>query len=162
MTQQLIALKTGSYLIDQEHIAKKATTRILIAEDEAITAMSLQSELESIGYDVVGITDTAEAVVQAAGELEPDVVFMDITLKGVLDGITAAVAIRGRTGTPVIFLTAHADDKTMQRAVFAGPFEYVLKPFSRKDLQIAVQSSLKKQEEELRERLMHQPKFSLI
>lgn len=132
-------------------------TRILIAEDEAITATALKSELVSLGYEVVGITDTAEDVVRAAGELNPDVVFMDITLKGVLDGITAAVAIRGRTGAPVVFLTAHADEKTMKRSVFAGPFEYILKPFTRKELQNAVEVSLQKHEAELRARTMAKP-----
>ncbi len=129
-------------------------TRILIAEDEAITATALKSELVSLGYEVVGITDTAEDVVRAAGELQPDVVFMDITLKGVLDGITAAVAIRGRTGAPVVFLTAHADEKTMKRSVFAGPFEYILKPFTRKELQTAVEASLQKRQAEFQERTM--------
>jgi CheY-like chemotaxis protein len=128
--------------------------RILIAEDEAITATALKSELVSLGYEVVGITDTAEDVVRAAGELQPDVVFMDITLKGVLDGITAAVAIRGRTGAPVVFLTAHADEKTMKRSVFAGPFEYILKPFTRKELQTAVEASLQKRQVEFQERTM--------
>jgi hypothetical protein len=132
------------------------TTRILIAEDEAITAAALKSELISLGYEVVGITDTAEDVVRAAGELLPDVVFMDITLKGVLDGITAAVAIRGRTGASVVFLTAHADEKTMKRSVFAGPFEYILKPFTRKELQSAVEISLQKRQAELQERMMLQ------
>jgi CheY-like chemotaxis protein len=132
-------------------------TRILIAEDEAITAIALKSELVSLGYEVVGITDTAEDVVRAAGDLQPDVVFMDITLKGVLDGITAAVAIRGRTGAPVVFLTAHADEKTMKRSVFAGPFEYILKPFTRKELQTAVEASLQKRQVELQGRTMLQP-----
>jgi len=131
-------------------------TRILIAEDEAITATALKSELVSLGYEVVGITDTAEDVVRAAGELQPDVVFMDITLKGVLDGITAAVAIRGRTGAPVDFLTAHADEKTMKRSVFAGPFEYILKPFTRKELKAAVEASLHKRQAELEERAVLQ------
>ena len=131
-------------------------TRILIAEDEAITATALKSELVSLGYEVVGITDTAEEVVRAAGDLQPDVVFMDITLKGVLDGITAAVAIRGRTGAPVVFLTAHADEKTMKRSVFAGPFEYILKPFTRKELQSAVEASLQKRQVELQGRMMLQ------
>ena len=124
--------------------------------DEAITAAALKSELISLGYEVVGITDTAEDVVRAAGELQPDVVFMDITLKGVLDGITAAVAIRGRTGASVVFLTAHADEKTMKRSVFAGPFEYILKPFTRKELQSAVEISLQKRQAELQERMMLQ------
>jgi CheY-like chemotaxis protein len=126
--------------------------RVLIAEDEAITATALKSELVSLGYEVVGTTDTAEDVVRAAGELKPDVVFMDITLKGILDGITAAVAIRGRTGAPVVFLTAHADEKTMKRSVFAGPFEYILKPFTRKELQNAVEVSIRKHREELEAR----------
>ena len=129
----------------------------MIAEAAAIIATALKSELVSLGYEVVGITDTAEDVVRAAGELNPDVVFMDITLKGVLDGITAAVAIRGRTGAPVVFLTAHADEKTMKRSVFAGPFEYILKPFTRKELQTAVEVSLQKRQAELQARANLKP-----
>lgn len=126
--------------------------RILIAEDEAVTATALELELRSMGYRVAGIVDTAEDVVSAADQLHPDLVLMDITLKGVLDGITAAVAIRGRTGIPVVFLTAHADETTMQRAVFSGPFEYILKPFSHTELKTAIETSLKKQQAESEKR----------
>jgi CheY-like chemotaxis protein len=127
--------------------------RILIAEDEAITAAALKSELTEMGCEVVGITDTAEEVVRAAGDLMPDLVFMDITLKGVLDGITAAVAIRGQTGAPVIFLTAHADEMTIKRSIFAGPFEYLLKPFRRDELQEAIDKSIERHQKELHARL---------
>jgi response regulator of citrate/malate metabolism len=67
------------------------------------------------------------------------------------------VAIRGRTGAPVVFLTAHADDKTMKRSVFAGPFEYILKPFTRKELQTAVEVSLQKRQAELQARANLKP-----
>jgi CheY-like chemotaxis protein len=127
--------------------------RILIVEDEAITAAALKSELTDMGNEVVSMTDNAQDAVRAAGELMPDLVFMDITLKGMLDGITAATAIRGQTGIPVIFLTAHADEMTIKRAVFAGPFEYILKPFSRMELQDAIDKSLALHRKEVSARL---------
>lgn len=127
--------------------------RILIVEDEAITAAALKSELTDMGNEVVGMTDNAQDAVHAAGELLPDLLFMDITLKGMLDGITAATAIRGQTGIPVIFLTAHADEMTIKRAVFAGPFEYILKPFSRMELQDAIDKSLEQHQKEVSSRL---------
>ena len=118
--------------------------RILIVEDEVITAMALKRKLTSLGYQVVGVVDTAEDAVNAAKQNQPDLVLMDITLAGELDGIAAATAIRGSFGLPVVFLTAHADDATMNRAMLAGPFGYVLKPFRTPGLKAAIEVALHK------------------
>lgn len=118
--------------------------RILIVEDEAMTAAFLKRELFALGYEVVGMASTAEEAVKGAEEHRPHLVLMDITLNGKLDGIAAAVTIRGITGTPVVFLTAHADDATMERAMLAGPFGYLIKPFDRADLKAAIEVALHK------------------
>lgn len=124
-------------------------TRILIVEDEAMTAADLKRELSSLGYEVVATANTAEEAVKAADQLKPGLVLMDITLSGNLDGITAAVTIRGSTGVPVVFLTAHADDKTMERAMLAGPFGYLIKPFDRAELKAAIEVALHRHQAEL-------------
>ena len=124
-------------------------TCILIVEDEAVTAVGLKRELTALGYQVVGMADTAEDAVHAAEEHKPDLVLMDITLAGVVDGVTAATAIRGSLGLPVVFLTAHADSVTLQRAMFAGPFGYLLKPFTNDELKAAIEVALHKRGTEL-------------
>src|SRR5215218_3609047 len=106
-------------------------SRILIVEDEAITTAALRRELSGLGYVVVGTAGTTEEAFALAERERPDLVLMDITLSGELDGIAAASAIRGHTGAPVVFLTAHQDERTMERALHAGPYGYILKPFTR-------------------------------
>jgi CheY-like chemotaxis protein len=87
--------------------------RILIVEDEAITVSALKRELASLGYEVVATSGTTDEALNAVELHKPDLVLMDITLAGAVDGIVAAVAIRGNFHVPVVFLTAHADDGTM-------------------------------------------------
>jgi len=120
------------------------TPRIVVVEDEVITSIALRRELAQLGYEVVAMVDTAEDAINAARQYEPDMVLMDITLSGALDGITAAAAIRGSLGLPVVFLTAHADDATMKRAMLAGPFGYVLKPYRMEALRAAIEVALHK------------------
>ncbi len=127
-------------------------TRILVVEDEAITVAALKRELASLGYEVIATANTTESAVQAAEQHQPDIVLMDITLAGKLDGIAAAVTIRGTTGAPVIFLTAHADHGTMERAMLAGPFGYLLKPFNQAELKAAIEVALHKHKAELERR----------
>jgi DNA-binding response OmpR family regulator len=118
--------------------------RILIVEDEAVTASDLKRQLVAENYEVAGSAATAEEAVRLVGELAPDLVLMDITLAGGLDGITAALAVRGTYEVPVVFLTAHADDATIRRATLAGPFGYVLKPFQGAELKAAIEVALHK------------------
>jgi CheY-like chemotaxis protein len=122
--------------------------RILIVEDEAITVSALKRELTSLGYQVTGTASTTDEALNAVELYKPDLVLMDITLAGAVNGVVAAVAIRGNFHVPVVFLTAHADDQTMERAVGAGAFGYVLKPFSGAGLKAAIETALHKHQTE--------------
>src|SRR6266446_2154628 len=124
-------------------------TRILIVEDEAITALDLKRELISLGHEVVGTADNAADAVKATEELKPGLVLMDVRLSGDIDGITAASAIRGNDDIPVVFLTAHSDESTLDRAVNAAPFGYILKPFQARELRVCIEVALYKHSKEM-------------
>src|SRR5438874_9650293 len=126
--------------------------RILIVEDEAITVSALKRELVSLGYKVAATASTADEALRTVELHKPDLVLMDITLAGTVNGIVGAVAIRGNFDVPVVFLTAHADDGTMERAVAAGAFGYVLKPFSGAGLNAAIETALHKHQTEIENR----------
>ena len=98
-----------------------ATARILIVEDEIIVGLDIQARLESLGYEILGVEPAAEEAVDKAGEMRPDLVLMDIQLQGEMDGVEAARHIRTRFDIPVIFLTAYADEETLQRAKITEP-----------------------------------------
>ena len=129
-----------------------SNARILIVEDEAITVSALKRELVSLSYEVTGAASTTDEAFNAVKFQKPDLVLMDITLSGSVDGIVAAVAIRGNFHVPVVFLTAHADDRTMERAVGAGAFGYVLKPFTGAGLKAAIETALHKHRTEMESR----------
>ncbi len=119
-------------------------TKILIVEDEAIVAKNIEKHLISAGYKVVGVATTAEESIKKAQTRNPDLVLMDIKLKGETDGIEAANKIRESLRLPVIFLTSYTDDKTFQRAKLTDPFGYLIKPFDIKDLKRTVEMALYK------------------
>lgn len=121
-----------------------ASTRILIIEDESVVALDLASSLEKMGYRVVGQAARGLDAIQAAADLYPDLVLMDIHLKGEMDGIEAAEQIRARNDIPVIFLTAHADEDTLLRARVTEPFGYLLKPFDERALDSNISIALYK------------------
>jgi CheY-like chemotaxis protein len=131
--------------------------RILIVEDEAITVSALKRELASLGYEVAGTASTADEALRAVELHKPDLVLMDITLAGAVNGIVAAVTIRGNFHVPAVFLTAHADDRTMERAVSAGAFGYVLKPYSGAGLKAAIETALHKHQSEMESRRAAEP-----
>jgi light-regulated signal transduction histidine kinase (bacteriophytochrome) len=112
--------------------------QILVVEDEAIVAESIASKLGKIGYQVAGPVSTGEDAVRVAGEVRPDVILMDIHLAGTIDGIEAAGEITEKFHIPVIFLTAYADDKTLERAKEVKPFGYIIKPFRERDLDATI------------------------
>ena len=118
--------------------------RILIVEDEAIIAMELRETLEHLGYAVVGNELRGEDAVHAAGKLRPDVVLMDIHLKGKMDGIEAADRIARRYDIPVIYITAHSDQETLSRAIRSQPYGYIIKPFNERDLYSNIEMALHK------------------
>ncbi|MEX2442083.1 MAG: EAL domain-containing protein [Alkalispirochaeta sp.] len=121
-----------------------ADERVLIVEDEKIIALDLQRRLEKFGYSVVALAATAEEAVEAALEYYPDIVLMDIMLGGNRDGIDAAIEIHERYNVPIVFLTAYADERTVERAKKAEPVGYVLKPFKERELQTTIDIALYK------------------
>ncbi len=116
--------------------------RILVVEDERLVALALEQCLKAIGHEVIGLVTNGREAIRLAGELEPDLVLMDIRLKGEVDGIEAAVRIHDSFKTPIVYLTAYSDDHTLERARAAQPFGYVLKPFEEKSLKSAVAMAL--------------------
>jgi len=119
-------------------------SKILIVEDDGIVAMDIENRLKNFGYDVCGKAGYAKDAIKMAEELEPDLVLMDIVLKGHMDGIEAGETIQSDLNIPIIFLTAHADEKRFERAKITSPFGYVLKPFRDRDLKITIEMALYK------------------
>jgi signal transduction histidine kinase len=118
--------------------------RILVVEDERVVARDIEKRLKKLGYVVSASVASGEAAVEKVAELRPDLVLMDIRLKGQMDGIEAAEQIRADSDTPVIYLTAYADDATLQRAKVTEPFGYIVKPFDERDLQVAIEVALRR------------------
>ncbi|MHB8127069.1 MAG: response regulator [Desulfitobacteriaceae bacterium] len=121
-----------------------SAAKILIVEDEGIEALDLQYRLISLGYSAPDIVATGKEAVKKAEETSPDLVLMDIMLPGEMDGVAAAEQIRDRLGIPVIYITAYADDDTLQRAKITEPYGYLVKPFREKELHITIDMALYK------------------
>jgi len=127
-----------------------AKAQILVVEDEGIIAQDIQNTLKKLGYAVPAIAYSGKEGIEKAQEIQPDLVLMDIVLGGGIDGIEAAEQIRRRFHIPVVYLTAYADEKTLQRAKITEPFGYILKPFEEKELYITIEMALYKHEMERR------------
>ncbi len=122
--------------------------KILIVEDEQIVAAELKEIVLSFGsYSVTTVASGREALAKTEA-LRPDLVLMDIRIKGDMDGIDTAASMMGQWDTPVIYVTAHADQETLRRAKLTSPLGYVLKPFSERELQIAIEMAIYKHEME--------------
>ncbi len=118
---------------------------ILVVEDEPVVAQDIKERLKTLGYTVPHIVSSGEGAIQKAEEIDPDLVLMDIVLKGEIDGIEAANRLRD-LDIPVIFLTAYADEKTLKRAKITEPFGYILKPFEDRELKAAIEIAIYKHE----------------
>jgi two-component system cell cycle sensor histidine kinase/response regulator CckA len=129
-----------------------AQKRILIVEDEALIAIDLEQRLTGLGYAVPGIADSAASAIQEIEDKHPDLLLVDIRIRGPVDGIALAEQVKHRYKLPVIFLTAHADPSTLQRAKAAEPFGYLVKPVGTASLPTAIEVALYKHkiEQELR------------
>lgn len=117
---------------------------ILLVEDEGIVAQDLKETLNHLGYRVVGMASEGVQAVRLAEELQPQLIVMDVGLKGEVDGIQAAHMIQERSHIPVIFLTGHRDTETLRRAVSTGPLGYIIKPFQEVELQCAIEVAIHK------------------
>ncbi|MEH2057283.1 MAG: response regulator [Nostoc sp.] len=126
----------------------KEKVRVLVVEDEYILAINLQENLESLGYTVLDMADSAEAAIEKATQLLPNLILMDIRLRGEMDGIQAADQIWHRLQIPIIYLTGHSDKNTVERATLTSPFGYILKPIKEQELYVAIQTALNRYDRE--------------
>lgn len=123
-------------------IAHQEPIKLLIVEDELIIAEDLRDILEGLHYEVVDIAITAREALQMIEEHLPDLIILDIHIKGGKDGIDLAADIREQYQLPFLFLTSHADPATLQRAKEVEPYGYLVKPFQEKDIYAAVEMAL--------------------
>ena len=119
-----------------------ALPRILVVEDERIIALHLRQQLTKLGYDVPNTVSSGDHALRRIEEAPPDLVLMDINLKGKLDGIATAAAISQSYPIPIIYLTAYSGDETLARAAATNPHGYLLKPFSERELHAMIQVTL--------------------
>lgn len=122
----------------------KNDTSILIVEDEAVLAMGMEYSLEEFGYEVTGIETTANGAIEHASKNRPDIILMDIKLKGKESGIDAARKIWSYNKIPVVFLTSFCDDKTIKNAMNCEPYAYLIKPCRDEELKVAIETALHK------------------
>ena len=118
--------------------------KILIVEDEGIIANNLASRLSMAGYDVTGIAESADDVMEKMRECAPELILMDIHIKGSMDGIETAAALRKRSDIPVIYLTAYSDQKTIDRAKLTGASGFLTKPIQYAALGHAIEMAISK------------------
>lgn len=126
--------------------------KLLVVEDEEIVAFDIESTLKSLGYDVLDVVASGEEAIASAAKIQPDLVLMDIMLKGSMDGIKAANEIRQNFNIPVIYLTAYADISTLERAKITEPFGYIIKPFEERTLPTIIEIALSRHQAEERMR----------
>jgi PAS domain S-box-containing protein len=134
--------------------AKSFRGRVLVVEDQALIGLDLERRLIRAGYDVVGIADNFDDAVELFKETEPDLVLMDIFIRGPIDGIETARAIGRLSDVPVVFLTAYADDDTVRRAAETSPYGYLLKPFDERTLHATLAVALERYHADTRLRLL--------
>ena len=121
-------------------------TKILIVEDEVLVAKDLQHTLQNLGYDVSAAVSSGPKAIESVEKEKPDLILMDIVLQGEMDGIETAKQIRSRFNVPVVYLTAHTDQKTVERAKITNPFGYIVKPFDDRQLKAVVEMAIYKVE----------------
>lgn len=117
--------------------------KVLIAEDEHIVAADLAKSLGVLGYDVAAMADTGADAVRIAEQVCPDVILMDIRLRGEMDGIAAATVVWERWKIPVVFITSHSDPETVKRAANASAYGYIVKPFRANELDATLRVAIR-------------------
>lgn len=117
---------------------------VLVVEDESIVSKDIQHSLKKLGYNVVGAASTGEKAIDLVGTENPDIILMDIMLKGEINGIEAAEVIKASYAIPIIFLTAYADESTLSKAKITEPYGYILKPFKEIDLHTTIEMAIYK------------------
>lgn len=118
--------------------------KILIVEDEKVVALSIESKLKSIGYEVCGTAATGLKALDLAANTLPDIAIMDIKIKGEMDGIETALKLKNKYRIPVVFLTAFSDPSILKRAKIAEPLGFLIKPFNSHDLNSTIEMAIYK------------------
>jgi len=119
-----------------------ANAKILVVEDEGIVSIDIRNMLKNLGYTIAGVAFLGEEAVQKAESTQPDLVLMDIGLKGDISGIEAAKTIRDRFHIPVVFLTGFADENTLTKAKEADPSGFIIKPIKEEELLATIKRAL--------------------
>jgi PAS domain S-box-containing protein len=122
----------------------------MVVEDEGIIAQDIKNCLENLGYEVPEVVFTGKEAIEKAESARPDLILMDIVLKGDIDGIETAAEIKERFSIPIVYLTAYEDDKTLKRAKLTEPLGYILKPFEERYLRSSIEMALYKHKMELK------------
>lgn len=132
-------------------------SRIFIIEDDAIEAMDIKINLESMGYEVLGMAGSGEEALQKLSQSKPDLVLIDIVIKGAMNGVEVAHKIKNDFDLPFIYLTSHSEETTMEKAKITEPFGYVIKPFDITELKYTIEIALykHKMEKKLESRLQY-------
>ena len=123
--------------------------KILIVEDELLIAKGLARQLQKSGYTVEKIVSSGKAALTYIESSLPDIILMDIAIKGKMDGVETAIKIREKNDIPIIYLTAYADKKTVEKAVNSGGYGYLLKPYKIEELNAVIKMALNKHQEHL-------------
>jgi PAS domain S-box-containing protein len=126
--------------------------RILVVEDESVVALDLKKRLGNLGYEVLAVAASGEQAIEDAAAHQPDLLLMDIKLRGELDGVEAARLIRERNDVPIIYLTSYTDRETIRRASGTQPYGYLIKPYSDRELHSSVEIALNKHQAEMVQR----------
>lgn len=142
---------TAELKVLEQPVTAATVARILVVEDERIVARSLERQLASLDYEVVGSVASGEHAIRLAGALRPDLVLMDISLEGPLDGVAAAEIIRKSFRLPVVYLTAYSNQEIVERAKVTEPFGYILKPYQERELRVVIETALYKHRMERRQ-----------
>jgi two-component system response regulator LytT len=137
-------------------------TSVLIVEDEVIIAKDLAQTLTKLGYTLAGHCTKGEDVIDMIESKTPDIILMDIMLKGNMTGIDAAKEIRKKFEIPVVYLTAYSDEDSLNRANTSSPSGYLVKPFKANDLRATIETALHRFNEELRLRKENQMLYELV
>jgi two-component system, response regulator PdtaR len=124
------------------------SVKVLVVEDERILALSLKKKLEKLGFTVTGTASTGKEAIDSTNQEKPDLVLMDIVLKGEMDGIDTAKLIINLHEIPIIYLTAYADDETIERAVQTCPYGYIMKPYKDREIKANIEMALHKHKAE--------------
>src|ERR1035437_6746789 len=139
-----------------------ANPSIFVVEDESIVAKDIQNSLKKLGYSFAGSANTGEQALQMIAESHPDLVLMDIMLKGEMNGIEAAAEIKNSFDIPVIYLTAYADSHTIDKAKTTQPHGYIIKPFKEVDLHTAIEVAMFKHEKDKEARKERDMLYALV